>query len=83
MTRASPYCCMSPTCTDADCEGRQVARLHQAEGGLRHTTDFTELLPAEPVSRPAPPVLARLLTLRFALIVVAAVLTAAAQIFKG
>lgn len=40
-------CCMRPDCADPHCEGRELARLCEAEGGVRVTTDWTQLLEAE------------------------------------
>lgn len=71
MNRASFCCCMRADGSDETCEGRQVARLHQAEGGMRCRTDFSELLPAEPVTAP-PPVLMRLLIAAVARVVAVA-----------
>lgn len=40
-------CCMRPDCADPHCEGREIARLYEADGGVRVTTDWTQLLEAE------------------------------------
>lgn len=83
-------CCMSSACRDSSCEGAQIARLHEAEGG--HSVDGRTVFPLKEDCAEQMPqkfrlsprdnqLLKHLMLARFGLIVLVAVLAVAAQVF--